>query len=237
MRPFKTPLYEVSTELITAHQDVADFRAHSFYDAIKAELPAFQQYPLLLVDPRMQGPGINPTPAIYRFVGSEGNRFVSIGPRILAVNRLRWNGYPEYRDFVARIAGLYLDFCTVSPVERFSIGFYNRVPVTDLAELREIIANMPPFPPGMLIEAFTFQFTRHLDLGLVVTQLMMRPPDQFTPEPFLAINNIIRRDNVTGFDLSNWLPWLDAAHEAAKRLLWETLTTEAQESWKAANAS
>ena len=239
MRPFVTPLFEVSTELNLALEPIVEFRANSFYERIKKRCPKHQQLPLIAIPPEQATPEqLNMTPAVYRFFSEDEKWFVFMGPRIVAGNVRGWPGYGEYRSFVADTFGSYLDLTLRPVVQRHSIGFYNRIPVSSVGELKEILSTPLDIHDDVTLQELLFQTARNTDVGSVLTQMFMMPGDAYTPEPYLAVNNIVRAVGVesANLDLPKILAWLDKAHDVGKDMIWTTLSEKARESWRAASA-
>jgi uncharacterized protein (TIGR04255 family) len=238
LRPFVTPLHEVSAEINLASQQVAEFRGRSFYAGVAADFPQVHQFPLIFVPPESITPEqLAATPAIYRFSSADAQRSIFIGTRMVAANTTSWPGYPAYKKFASDVVSRYTGLHAPCTVERHSIGFYNRIPVASIDELREVVDASFDLRGDVALFELVAQSARMTAAGSVLTQLFMQPPDAITTEPFLAINNIIRSNALAGaFDMERWLTWLDLAHDEGRDAIWNILSAAAKESWSAANA-
>jgi uncharacterized protein (TIGR04255 family) len=238
MRPFVTPLFEVSTEANLGLQTVVDFRARSFYASIESRCPIVQQFPVFIVPPEQATPEqLQATPPVYRF-SSDGDAYsVAIGPRMFAANVRRWPGYGSYRDFVELVAARYLELSYEPTVQHHSVGFYNRIPVASIDELREVVDAPFDFRGDVTLYELFSQSAKKTEVGSLLTQMFVMAPGPGLNEPHLVINNIIRSSDASGQskDPSRLLAWLDAAHEIAREALWGTLSEQARNSWKRAD--
>jgi uncharacterized protein (TIGR04255 family) len=233
LRPLVTPLFEVSTELDFEFRPEVEFRAKSFHTAIAERCPSRQQFPLVLVPPDQLTPEqLNATPAVYRFHALDNKFSAFVGTRMVAANVMSWPGYPSYREFVENIIGLYLDLMDNPTPFRQSVGFYNRIPIQNIEEFNEILAQPPPLADDASLEGLVYQVNRRTSVGVALTQMLMRPPDQKTSEPFLAVNNIIQTPcDGQQFALGQLLNWLDQAHDVGKGMIWTMLSEQARSSW------
>jgi uncharacterized protein (TIGR04255 family) len=218
-----------------ALQPVVDFRAASFFETFKGRCPHVQQFPVFILPREQSTPEqLDSTPAIYRFHADDEAISTFIGPRMVAANMRKWTGYPEYRSFVLEVIECYLSLMWEPEIERHSLGFYNRIPVDGIEELREIVD--VPFDVRGEVSFYELlvQSSRTTEAGSVLTQLIVRPPDAITREPYLAINNIIRSDEVKGRfeNLDRFAEWLDRAHEVGREAFWSVLSEKARASWK-----
>lgn len=236
MRPFVTPLFEVSTELNLAFRQPVDFPGLSLYTRIADVCPRVNQFPVLFVPPENMTPQqLQLTPAVYRFSSADERKAAFLGPRMVAANIRGWQGYGRYRSWVERVFGSFIEVSTEPILERHSVGFYNRVPVASIDELREILSIELDLAEGVELQEIVFQSARQTATGSLLTQLMMMPANAETPEPYLAITNIIRATVLAGplREAGHVLSWLDEAHQDGRDAIWTILSERARESWKA----
>jgi uncharacterized protein (TIGR04255 family) len=237
-RPFKTPLFEVSLQLDLAPMELLEFRARTFYEPFRGELIQIQRFPLFLVPPEQL---VLPTyPPAYRFSNADGTQIVSLGPRMIAINKRGWSaGWPGFREFVERTVRRYLEIMENPLIEQFSLGFYNRVPVADIEELTEIFAIPLELREGASLGEFFHQQAVETGVGSVLSQMISMRPDDFSRETFIAANNIVRNKPIppTTLDIDTFLRWTDDAHQIARDLIRRTLTVEANRSWDETHAS
>ncbi len=236
MRPFHTPLAEVSSQIDLDTQSLVEFRARSFYEAVKVEYPRVQRLPVVLVADASQIQNLH-VPA-YRFFSADNTGVVQVGPRMVTVNALKWDsGFEGYRDAAFRIVE---KFRLVNPNERVmgcSIGFYNRIPAADLAEAREILRFALNIDDRTQFDELSYQSVRTVQDGTVLMQVAVGQPDEQMREKHLMVNNIVRRNfhpampTLTELE-AEWRAWFERAHEIAKDIFWSSLTDEAQDSWK-----
>jgi uncharacterized protein (TIGR04255 family) len=239
VKPFSTPLFRTVTELNFALQPVVEFRARSLYESLKGSCPIVQQFPVFFVPPDQLTPEQKQqTPAIYQFASQENERAVLVGPRVLTAAVREWTGYPEYRRFVERVVNAHLPLLIDPIVERHSLGFYNRIPVSGLEELREILASSVPVESDASLFDLVLQSSRQTEIGSLLSQIIVARGDAETPEPFLAINNIFHSSLVTGgaFSIARFLEWLDAAHELGRNAIWGQLSESVKAAWAATSA-
>lgn len=239
MRPFVTPLFEVSAEVCFAHQAPVDFPGRTFAQRIADRFLLAQQFPVVFLPSEQMTPEqLQATPPIYRFESFDSQKTIFIGPRIIAANTRRWNGYPEYRSHVEESLTLFFDLFRPPPVYRHSLGFYNRIPVSSVDELREIIQTPLDLRGNVALAELVAQSARMTDVGSVLTQILMMKPDTHTVEPYLAVNNIIRSISLAGTqaEVAAFLGWLDRAHEIGREAIWDVLSEKAKESWRTTSA-
>jgi len=237
MRPFNTPLAEVSTQVDLDTSTLVEFRARSFYNAVKDEYPKVQRLPMVLVADPSQLQNLHV--AAYRFFREDNKGVIQVGPRMMTVNALTWEpGYEAYRDTAF---GIMEKFRTVNPDELVmgcSIGFYNRIPAADLAEAQSILRMNFNTDEHTQFDELSYQSARSVDIGSVLMQVAVAQPDERMREKHLMVNNIIRRSfmpnprSLTEIE-HEWRAWFEQAHELAKDIFWNSLTPEAQASWKA----
>lgn len=230
IRPFDTPLVEVAFEMQLRPGDVIEFRARTFHGHISNEFPQFERLPLFLVPPENNPVPIPPSPA-YRFQSNDGQRMVQLGPRILAVNMLRWEGYPAYRALVEKVVGVFVDVTPDCKPDRVSVAFINRIPAQSIEEMRAILAAPLPERPGITFPEFVSQFACNNELGSILTQIATMPPDERTHSPYINLSHIFRRSVDETVRIDEMLNWLDAAHEQARELMLASLTPDARRSW------
>ncbi|MBC5829212.1 MAG: TIGR04255 family protein [Candidatus Eremiobacteraeota bacterium] len=238
MRPFETPLVEVAFEVQFRREDLVEFRARTFYAEIRSEFPQVESLPLFMVAPQ-QGPNAPPIPptAAYRFFDSGRTRIVQIGPRLFGVNVLVWSGYQAFRDLVTSTLQRFADMTLGAIVDQTSISFINRIIASSVEELRAILTIPIPTRTGMVFPEFVSQFSSNTSLGSVLTQVMTMSPDNRTPHPYFNLNNIFRRRVEMPLHVPDIVLWMDAAHDSARRLMLESLTPQARESWDTTHAS
>jgi len=237
MRPFQTPLAEVSSQIDLDTQSLVEFRARSFYDVVKGEFPKVLRLPVVLVADPSQLQNLH-VPA-YRFYREDNTSVVQVGPRMMAVNALTWqDGFEGYRDTAFRIVE---KFCEVNPEERVmgcTLGFYNRIPAADFAEAREILRIALNTDASTQFDELSYQSVRSIDGGTLLMQVVVAPPDDRMREKHLMVNNVVRRSFMPEMPTlaviqEEWRSWFETAHEIAKDIFWNSLTDEAQASWKA----
>jgi uncharacterized protein (TIGR04255 family) len=239
VRPFKTPLFRVTTEVNLPFVQVGEFRGRSLLERLKKVLgaePAIQQFPVLFVPPEQATEEQKQlTPPIYSFSSTDGDRLVATGHRVITASLGKWPGYDAYKAFVQEVLSIYFELSYEPQIQRHSLGFYNRIPVADVTELREILKTSADLDDGISLFEFVRQHAHSTEAGSVLTQMIVLPGDATTPEPFLAVNNIIRSEECAGSytGLAQILEWLDKAHDIGKSLLWNSLSNTAKESWKA----
>jgi uncharacterized protein (TIGR04255 family) len=236
-RPLKTPLFEVSAEVHFALEPVVEFPARSFYELMQGQYPAVQRVPTFLVADPTQLAAQNLHMPAYRFFDEAGSRVVQVGPRMVSLNTLTWQpGYEDYRAAALDVIAKYAELNPKTPVIRYALGFYNRIPAADLSEALEIINVPMPIAKNTSFKEFFWQVAQSTDAGSVLSQVATMNPDDRTPESYIAINNIVRFDLSVVQEFSNtikgWVEWLDAAHDIAKNTLWNQLTETAQQSWQ-----
>ena len=235
MGKFVTPLFEVSTEVNLAARPIAEFRANTFYSKIEHRCPKHQQFPLILIPPEIATPEqLHLTPAIYRFWSEDEKWSTFLGPRMAAANVRVWPGYPEYRGFVLEVMENFLSLAIEPIVERFSIGFYNRIEIDSISELKETISIPLDIDETSSLQETLFQRARMTEVGSVLTQIIMMQGDAYTPKPYVSINNIIRGHNPTGHNLttSDLLAWLDKSHDVGKEAIWTVLSQTVKDAWE-----
>jgi uncharacterized protein (TIGR04255 family) len=222
-----------------AVHDVVEFRAHTFHSRIRDRFPNVKQFPIVIIPPdEATSEQREATQPIYRFTSNDEKWSTFLGPRIIAANvRGAWPGYPEYRAFVSEVLGNYLELMTNSQVERYSLGFYNRIPVSTIAEVREILNVHLDIPDDTVFKEFIVQTSRTMEIGSVLTQILLVEAEG-PNEPYLAINNIIRATNTKGTEtgLEQLMVWVDQAHEVGKEMIWNALSDTAKSAWKSENA-
>ena len=234
MRPFVTPLFEVSTEVDFEVRPVVEFRARSFQKAIVDRCPLHRQFPVVIIPPDEATPEqLNVTPAIYRFHAPDNKFSTFIGPRMVAANVLSWPGYDVYKKFVRDVVKSYLELMDSPRPFRYSVGFYNRVPIASVEEFKAVLAQPPSLGEQASLEGLVYQNNSETQAGIALTQIMMRPPDDMTPEPFLSINNVIHNscDNKE-FTLDDLMNWLDRAHDIGKEMIWTLLSESVKSQWQ-----
>jgi uncharacterized protein (TIGR04255 family) len=238
MRDFPTPLFEVSTEIAFAYEPVVDFPGKAFYNHFAERLPLVQQFPLLIVPAEQATPEqMRATPAIYRFSSATDKRSIFIGPRMVAANVRGWSGYPEYREFVQEVVDVYFSIRRDATVERHSVGFYNRIPVTTVEEVREIMAVPLNIRDGASLLELVAQCARNTEMGSLLSQVFTSPPDGLSDGTFLSVNNIIRAIvPKERSSLNDIIQWLDNSHQIARDEIWSMLSESAKEAWKATSA-
>jgi uncharacterized protein (TIGR04255 family) len=235
VRPFKTPLTEVAAQIDLSTAGLVEFRARSFYAAIQAEYPQVQRLPVVLVGDSVPNQQFH-LPA-YRFFTGDGKGAVQLGPRMMSVNALSWeDGFEGYRSTLHSIMDRYVAAMQNELVLGFSLGFYNRIPTQDIAEAREIY-RLQLSDEDVLFRELSYQSVQMTRAGIVVTQVATAQPEERMPEHHLIVNNIVRmtppgeqrpvRDVV-----EEWRAWIEVAHDVAKEVFWNSLTPEAQTSWK-----
>jgi uncharacterized protein (TIGR04255 family) len=235
VRPFQTPLSEVSAQIDLSTAGLVEFRARSFYEKIKDDYPRTQKLPVLLVgDP---APNLQYHLPAYRFFSGDAKSAVQPGPRMMSVNALSWDKkFEGYRAMAYSIVDKYAASMPDEPVMAFSIGFYNRIPVADIAEARSLF-KLEVADDVTSFEELSYQSRRACDAGILLTQVATAPPDERVGENHLVVNNIVRRvladsDQRTVEDIVvDWQKWLVHAHSIAKDVFWNSLTPAAQKSW------
>lgn len=234
-RPFLTPLSEVSAQLDLDVRSLVEFRAQSVYNALSKTYPNVQRLPVFLVTEADSVPNVF-TPG-YRFYSEDGKRIVQIGPRMISLNTVNWEpGFENYRDALVEVFNTFNDIMGETRIQRYSLGFYNRLPVSDLDEIREII-NVPiELGKDAQFEGLGWQTVRSAKVGDIATQVSLRDPDERTPEPHLGVNNIIQHTldepRPLRDEIDNWRAWIDAANAEARENFWNLLSPAAQKSWK-----
>ena len=236
MRPFSTPLAEVATQVDLDTSTLVEFRAQSFYEAVKSEYPKIQRLPMVLVADPSQLQNLHV--AAYRFFTEDNKGVIQLGPRMITVNALTWApGYEAYRDATF---GIIEKFRAINPnelVTSYSIGFYNRIPAADLAEAQSILRLNLNIDEHTQFDELSYQSARSETIGSVLTQVAVAQPDERMREKHLMVNNIIRRSfmpnprSVADME-QEWRVWFEQAHRLAKDIFWNALTPEAQASWK-----
>jgi uncharacterized protein (TIGR04255 family) len=235
LRPFITPLFEVTAELNLAPEIVAEFRGRTFYSRIQSRFHQVNQFPMFLASPdQLNADALKVTRPLYRFSSPDSGQAVFLSHRMVAANQRGWNGYENFRIFVSEMVSSFLELMTPVRVERQSLGFYNRVPISSLEELREVVKVPFDLRGDVSLYELMNQSARMTEWGSVLTQLFMMPPDEFTSEPFLAINNILRFvvPDSASVSAESFLNWMDAGHDFCRDLIWSTLSEAAQLSWK-----
>jgi uncharacterized protein (TIGR04255 family) len=234
VRPFQTPLSEVSAQIDLTTTGLVEFRARSFHETIKDEYPRVQRLPVFLVEDPVPGQQFH-MPA-YRFFNAEGTCAVQLGPRMMSVNALTWDKKWEgYRTTARSVVDRYVQAMPDEMVMGYSIGFYNRIRAADMEEALSIY-RLEATTKDTLFDELSYQTLRQFDVGVVVTQVAVALPDERVSEKHLMVNNIVRRriekEQSVKDIVAEWRVWLEAAHEVAKELFWSSLTPEAQKSWK-----
>lgn len=235
LRPFQTPLSEVSAQIDLVTSGLVEFRARSFYDAIKSGYPRTQRLPVFLVGEPVANQQYH-IPA-YRFFSGDGRCAIQLGPRMMSVNALSWDGgFEAYRETAFSIMDRYAEVMPDEMVTAYSIGFYNRIAVADLEEARAVY-RLQIGDNRTLFDQLSYQSLHSSDAGLVLTQVAAAQPDERMNEKHLMVNNLIRNtinDNPQTVKdiIPDWRAWFEKAHIVAKDVFWNSLTPEAQKSWQ-----
>jgi len=230
-RPFKTPLIEVSAELHISSSMLVEMRSQSFFDRLQPGFPTVLRVPTFLVQPE-SAPALF-TPA-YRFYSQDSSKIVQLGPRMMAYNVVQWAGFEAFKVEAGVVVEAFRSVMPKLELYQFQLSFYNRIPVTNFAELSEILIIGSAFPADTSSAEFFIQSVRALDhSSSILTQIQGLPADARTPEPYVAVNNVVRCRGTDDVPLAtdSWATWLDFAHDRAKEALWSSLMPAARESW------
>jgi uncharacterized protein (TIGR04255 family) len=233
-RPFRTPLFEVVAEIDLALEGLVELRAQSLHDALVDEYPTVQRLSVLLVADTSTIQNAH-APA-YRFYNADGRRIVQVGPRMISLNTLTWeSGYENYRDAAYRVMDAYCKTTPRAPVYRYHLGFYNRIASADLEEAQQLVRFPFAVNPETAYRELAWQSVQNTDVGSILMQFGVAPPDERTPESYLSVVNTVRYElpTVTSFEaaIDGWRTWFDQAHEKARQIFWESLMPAAQKSW------
>jgi uncharacterized protein (TIGR04255 family) len=235
-RSFDTPLYEAVAEIHLLPGEPVEFRALSLYQALRDRFPHVQRVPMVLVAEPSQA--INPFAPAYRFYNDSQNLVVQTGPRLIAVNAVMakspWPGWNAFNDAMQPAFDAYVALNGKSAVTRFSLSFYNRIAVSDIAEIQQVFGASVPAPHDALLSGFSYQYETDADIGVLARQYTVMPPDASAERAYLAVNTIARRD-LDGLSLESaygeWPAWLDAAHAQCRALFYSSLSEPARSAW------
>lgn len=232
-RPFRTPLIEASAEVYLSPDLLVEMRAQSLRERLSPEFSKVVKIPTLLVSHDEQVSPTLFTPA-YRFFTEDEQKLVQVGPRMVAYNVTRWEGFDAFKAGARSVIEAFNAVMPAVNVFQFQLSFYNRIPAVDFSEMVERLTIGKMFPNDTLLTDFFCQSSRGIDAeNVILTQIQGSFADARTPEPFVAVNNIIRRRKADfPIAVDEFAEWLDAAHERARRNFWDVLTTEAQKSWE-----
>lgn len=157
---------------------------------------------------------------------------------MISVNALSWDTkFEGYRIMAYSIIDKYASSMPDEPVMGYSIGFYNRIPAADIAEVQSFF-KLELGDEKTSFEELSYQRRRVCEAGSLLIQVATAPPDERMSEKHLIVNNIVRRvfsedEKRTVKDIqSEWQEWLVKAHAVAKDVFWDSLTPAAQKSWK-----
>jgi uncharacterized protein (TIGR04255 family) len=208
-------------------------RTQTIFELVKDQFPNVQQLPVILT-PINPANLPNPAPPAYRFFSPEGDSIVQIGPRMFAVNMLKWDrGYGYFQDCLVRATRAFAEAMGKPLIQRYSLGFYNRFPASSVEEVSELLK--VSLPPGDLrFEQLVLQWLRETETGQLLSQISTMPPDERMAEQYVSLNNIFSTmlSPATPLDVEHWLAWIDRTHQIARDVFWEMLTPEAQNAWK-----
>lgn len=155
---------------------------------------------------------------------------------MVTYNVVKWEGYEAFKAGACRLVDTFRAVMGAEiAIYQSRLSFFNQIPMADFAEFRErLIAGRSSAGNTTLTEFFSNSNVQLPEQGMVLTQIQAFPPDARTPEPYMAVNISVKSETPTLalLNITEWEPWLDIAHQQAKDMLWNSLTVEAQESWK-----